>query len=174
MVQRKYTGGRGRRWGSTECTSEASKICRGGHCCTGGSGPQRGSFIGEAVGGREREREDSPIRARTAPGRGSGEGRDGGKRLRFRRRVDEIPPLSAMGFFPEKRRIFRGKRRDRSRLSVGALLPVSADDLAIHVDPAVHGDFFAVGTSGSSPCRARPGLGLSAFAASAVAAASAS
>lgn len=26
-----------------------------------------------------------------------------------------------------------------------------ANDLAIHVDPAVRGDFFAVGTSGSSP-----------------------
>ncbi|OEL28224.1 hypothetical protein BAE44_0010759, partial [Dichanthelium oligosanthes] len=32
--------------------------------------------------------------------------------------------------------------------------------LAIHVDPAVLGDLFAVGTSGSSPCRARPVLAL--------------
>ena len=59
---------------------------------------------------------------------------------------------------PIKCGIFGGKHRDRSSLYVGAPSPWqgSPDDLAIHVDPAVVGDLFAVGTFGLRPFNMHP------------------
>lgn len=71
-----------------------------GHCCTGGSGPPRGRFIGEAVGGirrfgRERYRVGAAARERGT---------------RSRRRVDEIPPLPlGVGVLSRKAQDLLGK-----------------------------------------------------------------
>ena len=119
-----------------------------GHCCTGGSGPQRGRFIGEAVGGirrfgRERHRVGAAARERGT---------------RSRRRVDEIPPLPlGVGVLSRKAQDLLGKAPGSLTL---ARVPASAPRmvcLSMWILPSTE-IFFAVGTPGCSP--ARPGLGF--------------
>ena len=74
----------------------------------------------------------------TAPGRGSGEGTGGAFPTACRR----DPSSRRWGSFPKAQDFFGKASGSLTPARRGAPCLGSADDLAIHVDPAVHGDFF--------------------------------